>query len=381
MRPNTEDFLVSLSIELSRLYGFARQMNELDFAVSLSGEFRGMQDAGWLTPITARQVFEEIKAYEGRSQPYTLPEWRIVLLLYCQLAEAGGVYESLKNILGIISALPYNSWPFQGLVRTRQIDDRIIAPNANATFKDLAQKAKHIGMAKLSDLLAITFDDEIRNGIAHADYVIWTDGSLRLSKRNGGLPKLLKFEEVADAVAAGVGFYEILQLHNSVATRSFNPAKEIVGKLSEFPPMKHTVFADPEKKIFSIKSSSSGVGTTPEYLRQVEINTRLGGRILTVFPRSSTQADESIIREIEAIGYEPNIVPLDVAAYKRLTSEIDALSLRDDRNKNDNSEGTLLLSPFGYCSVASMSQFDLVFPNPMIEFEPQEAHEPSAPVE
>lgn len=104
MKPRTKEFFIALSTDLSRLYGFARQMNELDFAASLGGEFRGMQDAGWATTITAQQVIDELQSYMGRTEPYSVPEMRIALMLYCQLSEAGGVYESLKNIMGVVTS-------------------------------------------------------------------------------------------------------------------------------------------------------------------------------------------------------------------------------------------------------------------------------------
>ncbi len=49
------NYLIELNAQLSHLYSFARQTNELDFAASLGGEFRGLQDAGWATTITANE--------------------------------------------------------------------------------------------------------------------------------------------------------------------------------------------------------------------------------------------------------------------------------------------------------------------------------------
>ena len=40
-------------------------------------------------------------------------------MLYCQLAEAGGFYEFVKNVLGAITLKPYLLWPFKDLVRVR----------------------------------------------------------------------------------------------------------------------------------------------------------------------------------------------------------------------------------------------------------------------
>ena len=68
MKPET--FVIQLNEHISYLYSFARQINELDFAVSQSGEFRGMRDAGWATTITANEVFDELSTYPRRVSPY-----------------------------------------------------------------------------------------------------------------------------------------------------------------------------------------------------------------------------------------------------------------------------------------------------------------------
>jgi hypothetical protein len=150
MKVNAVEYIQELNRQVSILYSFAKRMNELDFAVSLAGEFRGAQDPCWATTLTAFEVCEELVAHSlkrkgGRSKA----EFRIVLLLYCQLAEAGGVYEALKNILGVVTLKPNLLWPFQEIVRKRK--HRIIGPNANSTFRDLAAQANAIGMTKLSD--------------------------------------------------------------------------------------------------------------------------------------------------------------------------------------------------------------------------------------
>jgi hypothetical protein len=130
-------------------------------------------------------------------------------MLYCQLAEAGGVYEALKNVMGVVTLKPNLLWPFQDLVQIRRKSQRIIGPNANATFRDLAVTAKSIGMAKLSELLENAFRDDLRNGISHADYVIWDDG-VRLRNRNGGYAAKLSFDDVNDALVRGVAFFQVL---------------------------------------------------------------------------------------------------------------------------------------------------------------------------
>ena len=88
---NAKEYLTALNAHLTHLYAFSRQINELDFAAALSPKFRGMQDAGWNTTITAHEVFEEVNAYLQKGTQLSKAELRIVLMLYCQLAEAAGL--------------------------------------------------------------------------------------------------------------------------------------------------------------------------------------------------------------------------------------------------------------------------------------------------
>lgn len=360
--PKERAFIVDLATEISRLYGFARQMNEMDFAASLGGEFRGMQSAGWSTTITAAQVRDEVEAYLQKTEPFTVPEYRVVLLLYCQLSEAGGVYESIKNIMGVIAASPYNLWPFQKLVRVRQEPKAIIGPNANKTFRDLAETARAIGMRRLGDLLVEVFRDDIRNGLAHADYIIWEDG-LRLRRRNGGQVYSISHNEVGEAIQRGIAYYDVLQDHNREAMKFYHPPREVVGKFSGNFPMPWTIHADPAKRTFSISGSSAGPVTSPAYLRQVEITAQLGGRVLAAFPEQD--GDEAVIAGIEAMGYEPHIVTLDDARRQALNEQIDFHAMQDVRRPMGS--GVLIASPFGFTRLAIATELDQILPPPMTE--------------
>ncbi|TIV11205.1 MAG: hypothetical protein E5W00_04640 [Mesorhizobium sp.] len=145
----------------------------------------------------------------------------------------------------------------------------------------------------------------------------------------------------------------------------YNPPKEIVGKFSGNPPMPWTVHADPVKGTFSISGSSPVPVTTPEYRRQVEITGRLGGKVLAAFPRIDDDDDERTINTIEDLGYEPNIVPLDAAAYADLLRQIQLHDMQDDRQTPGN--GLLVASPFGFTSLAASAALENLLPSRMIE--------------
>jgi hypothetical protein len=101
----------------------------------------------------------------------------------------------------------------------RKAPSRIVGPNANATFRNLASNARDIGLSRLSELLELAFRDDIRNGISHTDYVIWDDG-LRLRKRNGGHAELVSFEDINGALTRGMGFFQKRQRGRSAGIRT-----------------------------------------------------------------------------------------------------------------------------------------------------------------
>ncbi|WP_158932374.1 hypothetical protein [Acidisphaera sp. S103] len=366
MEPKT--FVVQLNEHLSHLYSFARQINELDFAASLSGEFRGMQDAGWSTTITANEVFDELSILSQKTQPISKAEFRVMLMLYCQLSEAGGFYESLKNIMGVVTLKPYLLWPFKDLVRVKKTSARITGPNANATFRDLASSAKSIGLSRLSFLLEDAFRDDIRNGVSHADYVLWGD-ELRLRNRNGGHPDKLSIEEINEALTRGMGFFEILRDYNAASMRSFDPAKEIVGRLSANFPMSWTVHCDPQKQMFRISGSSPGPVTSPTYDRQVSINNRLGGKMLATYSTGSSDATQEILDHIGREGFEPNTVVMDSRQLADLVDDIEKLGIWDDRQPGASQGHVLLASPWGFRWLNTPSEFNTILEKPIFEFD------------
>jgi hypothetical protein len=341
-------------------------MNELDFAISLSGEFRGAQDAGWSTTITAYEVYQEILA-KVEAPSKSKAEFRNVLMLYCQLAEAGGVYESLKNVMGVVALNPYLLWPFKDLVQVRGSTKRVIGPNANATFRDLAANAKEIGLTGLSSLLGLAFREDLRNGISHADYVIWDDG-VRLRNRNDGHAKKLSCEEINVALTCGINFFQILTQTNAEVIKSYNPPKTIVGRFSANPPMPWTVSYDPSVGSFGISGSSPGSITTPEYLRQIAINGFLGGKVLALF--AVKQFGEGEIETfISDAGFEPHCVLMTDDAMNSFLDDISQKELWDQRcSKNPKSE-LLLLSPWGFRWLLTTADFKSILDDPILEFD------------
>lgn len=350
-------FVQALNIQLTYLFAYTRKINEIDTAAALFGEFRGAQDAGWNTTATAHEVFHELKALGSKGAPLTQAEFRQVLCLYMQLAEAGGVYEGLLNTMQVAQLKAHNLWPFQGLVRVRQAPRAVIGPNANAMFRHLAEVATEIGMTGLARLLEIAFRDDIRNAIAHADYILAPDG-LRLRRRNGGQPMRVSNDEVTAALQIALFFFELLQAFQQKTAESFRPARTIVGRFSENPPMPWTIELT-DDGTFSISGSAPGPQVDAAYERQRRINDRLGGRMVAAYVGPEMDVSPGLVTEISGSGFEVLIVGFESAEqFATLVLEVEEHGLWDPIPNAGNADNTVLMAtPFGFRRISNGAEF------------------------
>lgn len=149
--------------------------HELHFAMALMPETRGMQDAGWNTALEASQAYDEFNEHVtnlGREKPVRV---RIILAFYLHVAEAAGLYEIPKMLL-TVEGRGNNVTPFEPLVNKHRQIGNAIAPNANVIMKDLMGHALELGFSKLSEVFNEAFDADVRNAIAHSDYILLQTG-------------------------------------------------------------------------------------------------------------------------------------------------------------------------------------------------------------
>lgn len=373
---DAQEYANALATQFDLLIALARRTNELDLWGCVNDEMRGMRDAGWSTAITAREVFEELHTLGNAGRRLERHEVRQVLCLYMQLSEAGGVYEGLRSMMAIAKLKPYSMWPFHDLVQRRGNPRRAIGPNANAMFKALASEARDIGMVKLSELLEIAFRDDIRNGIAHADYILWDDG-LRLPQRNGGLGNVLTHEQMVEAVRIALLFFEILHLAKTEIATSFQPAREIYGRFSTNPPMAwRCELAEDGSYSISSDAALPTAETIAAYERQARINDRLGGKFFAIYATQVDAPVTALIDHMAAEGFEAAVVELPQDQMTALEAEIQDNNLWDARAEVAQ-QGVMLASPFGFRRITEANQFASVLPE--LPDEPDDAAEDPAP--
>jgi hypothetical protein len=242
-RSANDEFFEKVERALRALFDLALQKNELHFAMALMPEMRGMQDAGWNTAAEAHRAFDEYLEFVNKTGKESI-RFRVALAFYSHAAEASGFYEVPKNMLRIAGGEGHVLWPFMHLVDAHRITGERIAPNANKVIKDLAGHALTLGLRELAEVFRDAFDSDIRNGYAHADYIIWDDG-LRLRKRNGGHPRCIPWEEFGAIFDRGINFFHLLRQVVKDYVQSYSQPRTIKAQLQNEPEADWTIYLEP----------------------------------------------------------------------------------------------------------------------------------------
>jgi hypothetical protein len=231
MRPsriNDENqFREIAEIEFISLFGRARDTNELQFLLALCPEFRGLRNPGWNSAAESRIAFGDYLAFLNDGE-LTRFKVRVALSFYCHLSEAAGFYETPMNLLRIVTGQNHHLWPFQSLVRHRKVGGGLVAPNASKTFRAMAECAIQASMPDLATVFRDAVDPMIRNGYAHADYVV-CDDEIRFPNRNGGTPCRMSYPEFHQAMERLIYFYELIGRIADEHLRVYTTERQIGG--------------------------------------------------------------------------------------------------------------------------------------------------------
>ena len=251
--PELEEYTNRCHAAWGELFAAAKAKEELQFAMALNPEVRGEQSAGWSTAEESSRALDQYLELLKKLDPSPI-KVRLALSLYSHLSEASGFYEIPKNIMRIASGDDYNLWPFQTLVAKHKASGALIAPNAGKIMKDLLGHSHELGLENIKAVIIETFDADLRNGYAHADYIVWNDG-IRLLKRNGGHPYVISFDAFTSKLNKSITFFQTLQSSVMECIRSYAIPKRIMGRMNKVDPALPSVIRyDEETGAFSIQT-------------------------------------------------------------------------------------------------------------------------------
>jgi len=236
------------------LFDKAKAQHELHFAMALMPEFRGAQDGGWSTAEEAVYAYDQFVTHIkslSRDEPVRV---RIALALYLQVAEGSGFYEIPKKLMLTVEGKGNNIMPFHSLVKRYQKNGRAMDPNANAIMRDLMGHAYDLKLFELSEVFNEAFDSDLRNAVAHADYIIAPE-ALRIRKKNGGQPRQISWAEFDTMLNRGLNLFSLIRQLTDEYVKGYDPPKVIKSRLNEREPITdYTIYYDPKTRAFGFKT-------------------------------------------------------------------------------------------------------------------------------
>lgn len=229
-KSDNETFFKKTELEFRSLFALAKQKNELHFAFSLTPEFR---------PYSINSVYdfpEVVSEYldfivQNKEHPL---QPRVALALYSHISEASGFWEIPKNLLSIIDGNKYNLMPFKDLVKKYGNPEGSISPNSNKIMRSLMRYSAELGFNGLGNIFKEAFNAELRNGYAHADYVLFDKGICVGSRY--GKEKIISWDEFTFLINRAINFYEIFMDILRENLNYYSEPKIIKGHLEDNKP-------------------------------------------------------------------------------------------------------------------------------------------------
>lgn len=253
------EFLGKARAAIDNLFERTRAQDELNFALCLSGEFKAYTYTSAMESQYAFRDFDEFMALDQfRGRPIRL---RVAFSYYLYTAESAGLWCIPMAVMGVLAGGHYNIEPFNRWVRKDKTTGQNVGPNANKVMSALEGAATDLGLTDLAEVFRDAFDNDLRNGIAHSDYVVSPSEGVYVRGRHD-CSRLIPFPELESIAQRGIGL--LYELRNVVkdAQRIYETPKAVFGTMNEQdPPCWHALYNDPVEHTFSVVG---GHGLTEE---------------------------------------------------------------------------------------------------------------------
>lgn len=259
-------FLGKARAALDHLFELTRAKDELNFALSLSGEFKPYTYTSAMESQDAFRDFDEFMAldqFRGRSI-----RLRVAFSYYLYTAESAGLWCIPMAVIGVLAGGHYNIEPFNRWVRKDRSTGQNVGPNANKVMSALEDAAANLGLTDLAEAFRDAFDNDLRNGIAHSDYVISPSEGVYVRGRHD-CSRLIRFPELESIVQRGIGLLYELRSAVRDAQRTYETPKAVFGTTNDHdPPCWYALYSDPVAHTFSV---IGGYGLTEESVLQLAL--------------------------------------------------------------------------------------------------------------
>ena len=223
-------FLQRADAGIRALFEAAKTKDELNFAASLSPEFRPYKRN---SAVDAQYAFADYSLFLGRENEDDIRP-RIALAFYSHLAEASGFWEVLKNLLEVARGQKFNVMPFAKFTARYGASVGSTVPNANRLMRSLVKSSSDAGFSDLQTTFGDAFDSDLRNAYAHADYSLAKEGIFVLSRYNH--ERQVSWRDFNILLDRAIHLYLILNDIRVEHCERYIEPKQVIGSLNERDP-------------------------------------------------------------------------------------------------------------------------------------------------
>src|SRR3990167_7446178 len=221
-----KDFLSKAKSALQELFERARSLDELNFAASLSPEFRPYRRN---SAVDAQYAFSDYANFLSRGVEEEIRP-RVALAFYAHIAEASGFWEIPKNLISVCQGHKYNPMPFAQFTAKYGSAEGSPIPNANKLMRSLVRASQEAGLTELAAMFCGAFDSDLRNAFAHSDYYLDKEGIFIHSRY--GHERVIDWTEVNVLLERAMHVYQILNALRVEHCQTYVVQKEIFGALN-----------------------------------------------------------------------------------------------------------------------------------------------------
>jgi len=218
-------FAIAAAAALRRLFSEAKAADELNFAASLSPEFRPYKQN---SAVEAQYAFSEYSEFLAKSEGDSIRP-RVALAFYAHLAEASGFWEVVKNLLGVLEGRKFNFMPFSEFTTKYGTAAGSPVPNANRLMRSLVSAARSAKRSDLQSIFERAFDSDLRNSYAHADYVLRPEGVIVLPRYDH--ERLISWNELDELLERAVVLYLTLNDIRIEHCNGYSAGRVVLGRL------------------------------------------------------------------------------------------------------------------------------------------------------
>lgn len=249
-------FIEEMRKGIEQLYDLARDKCELFYLIALNPGSRIILDEDWDASVGVEEGVDDYIAFLkaeairfAQSRKYRRDSIRILLAYYAQLTEASFAFRMPMRMLRILQEQKPDGDPFKRLPGSHQLT-KDLPKSLNQAFKELVATSTLLGLHGLANTFKNVFNHDLRNSIAHSEYLI-RDRGINLPRESALSFMRIELNEFALLQARALAFIDILRAETLRRNKYYQDERTFLYVYDD-KEWEYKVSVDPRKQVLKI---------------------------------------------------------------------------------------------------------------------------------